>query len=119
MNIWNKGVAKTSDHIQIYIKISYPSQKPSVSSKVTNENLNDMDVLFTFQRKIESQNSEHECITDQGLYPNQDHDAKPQSGTSSISQSPKSGLKGHGYYLHLQNQDRVLIFGTMVYQKLV
>ena len=39
------------------------------------------------------------------------HDKKdlPQSKTSSILQSPKCGLKGHGYSLHLQNQERVKI----------
>ena len=36
-------------------------------------------------------------------YPNKDQDAKPQSGTSIVLQSPKSGLKGHGCSLHLQN----------------
>ena len=45
------------------------------------------------------------------LYPNQYQDAKPQSGTSSILQSPKWGLKGHGCSLHLQNQDREPKFG--------
>ena len=36
---------------------------------------------------------------------NHDQDPKPQSGTFNILQSPKSGLKGHGYSLDLQNQD--------------
>ena len=39
---------------------------------------------------------------------NQDQDVKPQSGTSSIVQNPKSELKGHGCSFHLQNQDREL-----------
>ena len=42
-------------------------------------------------------------------------DAKPKSGTSSILQSPKWGLKGHGCSLHLQNQDREPKFGTWKY----
>ena len=54
-----------------------------------------MDVLATFKIKLESQNSENECIKDQWPYPNQDPGAKPQSGSSSILKSPKRGLKGH------------------------
>ena len=65
-----------------------------------------MDVLCTFKIKIESQNLDHGCVKDQWPYSNQDQDAKPQSGTSSILQSPKQWLKGHGCSLHLQNQDR-------------
>ena len=37
------GVSKTSDHIQIKIKIQNPSQEPAVSSKALNEDLKDMD----------------------------------------------------------------------------
>ena len=56
-------------------------------------------------------------IKDQWPYPNQYQDAKPQSGTSSVLQSPKWGLKGHGCSLHLQNQDREPKFGSWVYQR--
>ena len=104
--IWNMGISKTSDHIQIKIKMPKPSQEPPVSSKVPNEDLKDMDVLCTFKIKIESQNLDHGHIKDQWLYPSQDQGAKPQSVTSSILQSPKLGLKGHGCSFHLQNQDR-------------
>merc|ERR1712025_1425725 len=76
-----------------------------------------MDVLCTFKIKIESQNSEYGCTKDQSLYPNQYQDAKPQSGTSSVLQSPRSGLKGHGCSLHLQSQDREPKFGSWVYQR--
>ena len=48
---------------------------------------------------------------------NQYQDAKPQSGTSSVLQSPHWGLKGHGGSLHLQNQDREPKFGSWVYQR--
>ena len=48
------GVSKTSDHIQIKIKIPNPSQEPPASSKALNEDLKDMDVLCTFKIKIES-----------------------------------------------------------------
>ena len=69
-----------------------------------------MDVLCTFKIKIESQNLDHGYVKDQGPYQNQEQDAKYQSGTSIIPQSPTPGLKGHGYLLHLQNQDRELKF---------
>ena len=59
-------IIKTSDHIQIKIKMPNPSQEPPASSKTPNEDLKDMDVLYTFKIKIESQSySEHRCITDQ------------------------------------------------------
>ena len=35
-------------------------------------------------------------------YPNKDQDVKPQSGTSCVLQSPKSGIKGHRCSFHLQ-----------------
>ena len=48
------GVSKTSDHIQIKIKMPNPSQEPPASSKAPNDDLKDMDVLCTFKIKIES-----------------------------------------------------------------
>ena len=62
---------------------------------------------------------EHGCIKDLQPSPNQDQDGHPQSGTSSVLQSPKSGIKGHGcsLNLHLQIQDRETKFGTGVYQR--
>ena len=80
-----------------------PSQEPPATSKAPTEDIKDMDVLCTFKLKIKSQNSENLCIKDQWPYPNQDQDAKPQSGTSIIIQSYKSGLKGHGFSLHLED----------------
>merc|ERR1711954_297898 len=94
-----------------------PSQEPPASSKAPNEDLKDIDVLCTFKIKIESQNLDHGYIKDQQPYLNQYQDAKPQSVTSSILQSPKCGLKGHGYSLHLQNEDREPKFGSWVYQR--
>ena len=104
------GVSKTIDNNQIKIKMQNPRQEPPVSFKAPNEDLKDMDVLCTFKIKIERQNLEQGCIKDQWSYPNQDQDAKPQAGISSILQSPKIALKGHGYSLHLQNQDRTKIW---------
>ena len=78
------GYVKASDHIQIKIKMIKPIQEPTVSSKAPNEYLKDMDILWTVKLKIESQNSEHWCIEALQPYPNQDQDAKPKSGASSI-----------------------------------
>ena len=50
--IWIMGVSKTSDHNQIKINIPIPSQQYPVSSKATNQDLKDMDVLCTFKIKI-------------------------------------------------------------------
>ena len=111
------GVSKTSDHIQIKIKMPKSSQEPPASSKVPNQDLKDMAVLCTFKIKIERQDSEYGCTKDQWPYPNNYQDAKLQSGTSSVLQSPKSGLKGHGCSLHLQNQDREPKFGSWVCQR--
>merc|ERR1711954_361652 len=91
------GIPKNSDKIQIKIKKQNPTQEPPASSKAPNQDLKDMDVLCTLKIKKESQNSEHSCIKDQLPYPNQDQDAKPQSGTSSPHQSPKSGLNPISY----------------------
>ena len=77
--IWIMGISKISNHIQIKIKIPTLSQAPPVSSKAPNEDLKDIAVLCTFKIKMESQN------LDQGYI---------------------KGLKGHGWSLHLQNQDR-------------
>ena len=59
------AVSKTSDHIQIKIKMPNPSQEPPASSKASNDDLKDMDALCTFRIKVESQNSDHGCIKDQ------------------------------------------------------
>ena len=66
------GVSKTSDHIQIKIKMPNPSQKPPASSKAQNEYLKDMDILCTFKIKSQSQNLDYRYIKDQWSYPNQD-----------------------------------------------
>merc|ERR1712081_131794 len=80
-------VSKVSDHIQIQIKMSNPSREPTAYDKIPNEDLKDMDVLCAFKIKIKSQNLDHRYIKDHQPYMNQDQDAKPQSGTSSILQS--------------------------------
>ena len=111
------GISKTSDHIQIKIKMPNPSQEPPASSKAPNEDLKDMDILCNFNIKIESWNSDQCYIKDNWPYSNQNQDAKHQSRTSSVLQSPKWGLKGNGCSLHLQNQDREPKFSIWVYQR--
>ena len=48
------GVSKTSDHIQIKIKMQNPGQEPPTSSKAPNDDLKEMDVLCNFKIKIDS-----------------------------------------------------------------
>ena len=69
-----------------------PIQEPQASSKAKNQDLKDMDVLRTFNIKIESQNSEHGCTKDQWPYPNTNPDAKTKSGTPSLLQNQKQYL---------------------------
>ena len=159
------GLSKTSDHVQIKIKMPNLSEEPPVSSKAPNEDLKTMDVLCTFKIMIKSLNSDQGYIKNQWPYPNQessqeppgfwsrilglkgcgsslhlqnqerdtefetmlfqrpmtiskqDQDSKPNSGTSSVLQSPNWGLKEQGSSLHLQNQDREPKFGSRVYQR--
>ena len=104
------------DHIQTKIKMQNPSQESPAPIKAPNQDLKDMDVLCTFKVKIESQNSKHGCIKDQWPHPNENKDAKPQSGTSSPHKSPKSGHKGHGCSLHPQFKIEPK-FGTWLHQR--
>ena len=76
-----------------------------------------MDVLCTFKIKKGSQNLEYGCTKDQLPYQNQYKDTKPQSETSSVLQSPKSGHKGHGCFLHLRSQYREPKFRIRVNQQ--
>ena len=110
-------VPKTSDHIQINIGMPNPSQEPPASSKAPNQALKDMDVVCTFKIKIEDYNSDHACIKDQCPYQNQDKGATPKSGTSSLLWISKSGLEGHCFPLHIQNQYREPKFGSLFYQR--
>ena len=75
------GVSKTSDYIQIKIKIQNPSQEPPASCKAPIQDLKDVNGHCTFKFKIENQNLDHACIKDQLPYPNQDEDGKLQSKT--------------------------------------
>ena len=57
-------VPKTSDHIQINIRMPNPSQKPPASSKAPDQDIKDMDILYTFEFKIESRNLKNWCSKD-------------------------------------------------------
>ena len=48
------GVPQTSDHIQINIRMLNPIQKLPAPSKTPNQDNKDMDVLWTYKIKIES-----------------------------------------------------------------
>ena len=62
--ILNMGVSKTSDHIQINIKVPNPSQESLFSSKVLSQDVEDIDFLCAIKMKIKSKNAEHGCIKD-------------------------------------------------------
>ena len=62
------GYIKDHWYIQIKIKMPNPRQEPPGSSKAPNQDLKDMDVLYTLKIKIESQNLERRCIEDQWPY---------------------------------------------------
>ena len=75
------AVQKTIDHIQIKVQMPNPSQEPPASSKAPNQDLNDINVLCTFNIKIGSQNwiidisktIDHIKIKIKMLNPSQEH----------------------------------------------
>ena len=85
--------SKTSDHIQIKIKIPNPSQEPPASSKAPNEDLKNTDVLCTFKIKLESKTLDYACIKDQELYQNQNHDAELHQEPPVFSKAPNQDIK--------------------------
>ena len=54
-------VLKTTEQIEIRIKIPKQSQYPIILQS-PKQSLKDIDVLFYFKRKIEGKNLEHLCI---------------------------------------------------------
>ena len=58
------GIPKTSDPIQIKIKMPNHSQEPQIIPKAPYEDLKDMDVLCSFKIKIESKYLDHGYIKD-------------------------------------------------------
>ena len=75
--IWVIGISKTSDHIQIRIKMPNPCQEPQASSKAPNEDLKDMDVLC--QRPVTISKSRSR--------------SQPPSGTTTPNKIPNQDLK--------------------------
>ena len=63
--IWNIGITKTIDHIQMKAQMPNPNQEPPDPTKARNQNFKDMDVLCTFKIETESQHLESRCIKDQ------------------------------------------------------
>ena len=59
------SASKTSDHIQIKIKMPNPSQDPPASSEAPNQVFKDLDVLGTLKIKKEGNNLEHGSTKDQ------------------------------------------------------
>ena len=59
------SVLKTTDHIQIKIKMPNPSQEPRASFKAPIEDLKDMYVLCACKINVESKNLDHGYIKEQ------------------------------------------------------
>ena len=57
--IQNMGLSKTSDHIQINIRMPNPSQEPPAPIKASNKDLKDMDVLCIFKMMTERKHFEY------------------------------------------------------------
>ena len=87
------GVSKTSDYIQIKIKMPNQNQEPSASSIAPNDDLKDMDVLCTFKIKIESQNLDNGYIKDQWPYLNKIKLPNSSQEPSASSKAPSLDLK--------------------------
>ena len=87
------GVSKTSDHIQIKIKMPNPSQEPTVSSKNPNEDFKDMDVLCTLKIKIGCLNSKNWYIKDQYHIQIKINMSNPSQKSPASSKDPKEDLK--------------------------
>ena len=80
---------KTSDRIQINIRMQNPSQDPPASSKAPNKDLEDLDVLCTFKSK----NLDHGYIKDQWPYPNKMKVSNLRQEPPVSSKAPKKDLK--------------------------
>ena len=110
-------VPKTSDHIQINIRMPNPCQEPPTSSKAPNEDLKDMDVLCTIKIMIESQKLDHGCIKTSDHIQIKIKIPNPSQEPQASSKDPNEDVRGHGCSLHLQNQDREQKFRSWVYKR--
>ena len=107
-NIKNENIDQLKPKLELSLNSKTPASQPATHLSYNFSQL---------QLNWERQNLDNGYSKDQWPYPNQYQDAKPQSGTSSVLQSPKWGLKGHGCSLHLQNQARGPKFGSWLYQR--
>ena len=87
------GVSKTSEHMQIKMKMPNPSQKHPESAKAPNEDFKNMDILCTFKIKVESK------IWVMGVSKTSDHIqikieiANPSQEPLASSKAPNQDLK--------------------------
>ena len=87
------GISRTSDHIQIKIKMPNPSQEPPVSSQAPNEDLKDLDVLCAFKIKIQPKFRKKVYQRPVTISKSRSR-FQPQSGTTSPHQkTPNQDLK--------------------------
>ena len=93
MILLSLGVSKTSDYIQIKIKMPNPSQEPPASSKAPNQ---DMDVLFTVKIRYRAK------IQNTGVKKTSDYSQikikmpNPSQEPPESSKSPNEDLKDIG-----------------------
>ena len=111
------GASKISDHIQINMKMPKPSQEPPAFYKAPNEDSKGCGCSLHLQNKDREQKFGSWVCQQPVTISKKDQDAKPQLGTCSPNQSLKSGMKGYGCTLYLQNQDREPKFRTLVNQR--
>ena len=110
------GVPKTSDHIQINIRMPNPSQEPPASSKDPNQDIKNMDVLCTFKIKIEPKF--RICVYQRLLtIPKSISGCKPPVRNLQRPPNPKLGIKGTRCSLRHQYHEREPKFGISVYQR--
>ena len=95
------GISKTTDYIQIKIKMANPSQDPPASSKAPNQDSKDMDVICAFKIKIEQK---FETWVDQTTVTISRLRSITQQEPLVPSKALNLDFQGHGCSLHLQNQ---------------
>ena len=100
------GLPKSSDHIQIKMKMPNPTQDPPESSKAPDEDLKDM----MFFAPLKSR--ERAKIGIMGVPTTIDHIQiknkmpNPSQETPVSFKVPNWDLRGHGWSLHPSNQER-------------
>ena len=103
-------VSKTSNPIQIKIKMPNPLNDSPASSQSQNQDFKDMDVLCIFKIKIESQNSEHGSTKDQWPYPNQDWNPNPSQEPLASFKAPNQDYKDMDVIHTFKSRHRAIIW---------